>query len=194
MSGDVRTPQASTDTRVLRDDCFLHDKVRLTHAEALDILRDRLSPIAGTEICPIEGAMGRVVARAAIAPTNVPQADNAAVDGYAFAHDSYVARNGRLPVTMRLQAGDRPPGSLAKGEAARIFTGAIMPDGADSIAMQEDCSLEDGEPTGGVHPGRAEARCKPSPRGRGFRSRCGSGGSRAQTDGPRSCRPGLHRF
>jgi molybdopterin molybdotransferase len=146
MSGDVRTPQASTDTRVLRDDCFLHDKVRLTHAEALDILRDRLSPIAGTEICPIEGAMGRVVARAAIAPTNVPQADNAAVDGYAFAHDSYVARNGRLPVTMRLQAGDRPPGSLAKGEAARIFTGAIMPDGADSIAMQEDCSLEDGSP------------------------------------------------
>jgi molybdopterin molybdotransferase len=144
MSSDG--PLAPANTKVLRDDCFLHDKDRLKHAEALDILRDRLSPIAGTEICPIDQALERVAAHPAVAPSHVPAADNAAVDGYAFAHASYVAQDGRLPVTMRLQAGDRPQGPLPMGEAARIFTGAIMPGGADSIAMQEDCSVEDGDP------------------------------------------------
>ena len=127
---------------VLRDDCFLHDRDRLKHAEALAILRERLSPIAATTTIALEDALGAVAARAVTSPSQVPAADNAAVDGYAFAHQSYVSNNGRMAIAMRLQAGEAPPQALPPGTAARIFTGAVMPDDAATVAMQEDCTVE----------------------------------------------------
>jgi molybdopterin molybdotransferase len=77
----------------------------------------------------------------------VPAADNAAVDGYAFAHDEYAATGGFFPVVARIAAGHPPQVSHRPGTAARIFTGAVMPAGADTVAMQEDCETraEDGQ-------------------------------------------------
>ncbi|ESR26742.1 gephyrin-like molybdotransferase Glp [Lutibaculum baratangense] len=125
--------------RRLIDDCFLTDKERLTHEEALDILRERLSPVADLEPVPLAEATGRVAADAVLAPRPVPAADNAAVDGYAFALADYEATGGFFPVAGRVPAGHPTSEKLPIGAAARIFTGAVMPPRADTVAMQEDC-------------------------------------------------------
>ena len=122
---------------ILPDDCFLHDRDRLRHDAALALIHERLRSVVGEETVPLEGAAGRVLARPVTAPRPIPAHDNAAVDGFAYTHAS-----GRsLPVAMRVVAGDAP-GALPPGTAARIFTGAPMPDGADTVAMQEDCADE----------------------------------------------------
>lgn len=132
-----------TAARRLLDDCFLHDKDRLTHDEALALLAERLAPIAGSEEVPLGQAHRRVAAASVVAPRNVPAFDNAAVDGYAvrFADlraDEVIA----LPVGARIAAGDTRRSTLAAGACARIFTGAVMPDGADTVVMQEDVEAE----------------------------------------------------
>lgn len=143
--------------RKLLDDCFLHDKDRLTHAECLAILTDRLSVVAATEQVPLAEASGRWLAVDIAAPRDVPLHRNAAVDGYAFAAPA----SGPLPVVARIAAGGLAAVSLLPRQAARIFTGAVMPEGADTVAMQEDCVLaEDGQSVSipvGLKPG-ANAR------------------------------------
>ncbi|MGE0702116.1 MAG: gephyrin-like molybdotransferase Glp [Hyphomicrobiaceae bacterium] len=132
-------------TGKLLDDCFLHDGQRLRHADALALLASRVSPIAGVERVPIERAVGRIAAAAAVARDPVPGHTNAAVDGYAFSSSTY-DRNGGTSFALaagRAAAG-HPLGSPASdGSAVRIFTGAVMPDGCDTVAMQEDVRLED---------------------------------------------------
>jgi len=125
--------------RRLIDDCFLHDRDRLRHDEALAILRERVSAVAGTETVALAAAAGRILAETILSSETVPAADNAAVDGYAFAHGDYEAAGGWFPVSARIAAGHAAGEALAPGSAARIFTGALMPAGADTVAMQEDC-------------------------------------------------------
>ncbi len=122
--------------RKLLDDCFLHDKDRLSHEECLAILTGRLSAVAGIEELPLVKTSGRWLAADVVAPRNVPLHDNSAVDGYAFAAPS----RGSMPVVARIAAGDLGARRLEPGQAARIFTGAPMPEGADTVAMQEDCT------------------------------------------------------
>lgn len=129
------------DARKLLDDCFLHDKERMRHDEVLAMLRERLSCVVDTETVALRHAHRRIAAADMAAPRPVPLHENAAVDGYAFAHASYVARNGELTVSARLAAGDTTRHEIAEGECARIFTGAAMPRGADTVAMQEDCTV-----------------------------------------------------
>ncbi len=130
-------------TRKLLDDCFLHDKDRLTHAEALGILTSRLTPVVGTERVPLLEAAGRVLAETIIAPRNIPAHTNAAVDGYAFAYAGYDQENGsRFAVKGRAAAGHAFSQPIGAEEALRILTGAVMPDGADTVAMQEDVTVE----------------------------------------------------
>ena len=124
---------------MLDDDCFRHDRDRLRHAEALALIAERLAPVVGTETVPLAAADGRVLAETVTAPRAVPGHDNAAVDGFAFAH----AGGTTFRIASRIAAGDAG-GTLGTGEAARIFTGAPMPDGADTVAMQEDC-VADGD-------------------------------------------------
>ena len=126
----------------LDDDCFRHDRDRLRHHDALALIADRLVPVTGIETVPLAEADGRVLADDVVAPRPVPAHDNAAVDGFAFAHAD-AAMGGTLRVVARLAAGD-PPGRIGRGETARIFTGAAMPDGADTVAMQEDCMASGG--------------------------------------------------
>ncbi len=130
-----------TDRRLL-DDCFLHDKDRLRHHEVLDHLRRRLTGVCDAETVPLGSLSGRVLAVDVAASRSVPPHDNAAVDGYAFSHADYAADDGKLRVAMRLAAGDWPDAALKAGEAVRIFTGAFLPAGADTVAMQEDCARD----------------------------------------------------
>ena len=115
------------------DDCFLHDRDRLRHDEALGML-SRLSPVIGRETVGLNGAFECVAAVSVAAPFDVPRHTNAAVDGYAYAHDG----PRELSISARIAAGQTPE-PLASGTAARIFTGAPLPEGADTVAMQEDC-------------------------------------------------------
>ncbi len=124
----------------LLDDCFLHDTDRLTHAETLGIIGDRLSTVTDREIRSLQQADRCFLSDNVAAPRNVPLHDNAAVDGYAFAASDWTGNDGRFPVTARIAAGDLDPPDLAPGSAARIFTGAIVPAGADTVTMQEDCT------------------------------------------------------
>ncbi|MGQ7792797.1 molybdopterin molybdotransferase MoeA [Faunimonas sp. B44] len=149
--------------RRLIDDCFLTDKERLRHDEALAILRARVGRVVGVEEIALDHAVGRIVAEGVASPRPVPAADNAAVDGYAFAHSDYEATGGWFRVAARVAAGHPSGAPLAAGQAVRIFTGALMPAGADTVAMQEDCEphRQDGEDFVAVPPGlKHGANCR----------------------------------
>jgi molybdopterin molybdotransferase len=129
----------------LSDDCFAFGSALLTVAGALAEIEARVTPVVGTETVPLSAAAGRILARDIIATMNLPPHDNSAVDGYAVAHSDLIPdRDTVMPVTGRAAAGhplDRP---ARRGEAIRIFTGAPMPEGADTVLMQEDCAFEAG--------------------------------------------------
>ncbi len=131
----------------LLDDCILHDKQRLKHHEALGILKDRLSAIAEPETVRLEDALERILAEDVTAPRDVPLADNSAVDGYAFRHSDFDEAGGFFRLNQRVAAGHASDAVLGPWAAARIFTGAVMPPGSDTVAMQEDCEThaQDGE-------------------------------------------------
>jgi len=135
--------------RQLLDDCFLHDKDRLRHEEALDLLQQRTSVIAAHETVELAEAHGRILADDARAVRNIPAFDNAAVDGYALTFSDIDPDNeNKMPLSMRIPAGAVPQGPLKPGTVARIFTGAQVPEAADTIIMQEDVQTEpDGEIT-----------------------------------------------
>src|SRR5436190_4840873 len=135
------TPQANK----LLDDCFAHDRKRLRHAEALAILQERVRPVVGVERVALSDAAGRILATAAIAPRPVPAHTNAAVDGYSFAAADYAAAAGaRLAVEGRAAAGHPLGAKPGPRTAARIFTGAVLPAGHDTVVMQEDVRTSDG--------------------------------------------------
>ena len=127
----------------LSDDCFAFGDPLMKTEMALDALRDRLSVIVGTETVALREAAGRILADDIISNRAVPPHDNAAVDGFAVRFDDLdPAGETSLPVAGRIAAG-HPLGRPAQsGEAYRIFTGAPMPDGADTVLMQEDCRLD----------------------------------------------------
>lgn len=143
-------------TNKLADDCFAHDQRRLRHGEALAILRQRVVPTAGAERVWLADAAGRILAEPAVAPRPVPAHTNAAVDGYAFAAGDYDARTGsRLPVDGRAAAGHPLAHAPVPGTAVRIFTGAAIPPGHDTVVMQEDAEtgVADGRAVVSIPPG-----------------------------------------
>jgi molybdopterin molybdotransferase len=130
-------------TARLRDDCFVLDKDRLPHDEALAILKSRIGPVVETEKIRLAEAMGRFLAASIVAPRPIPAHDNAAVDGYAFSHDAYDEKKGtRFGVVGQAAAGHPFKSTPPAGSAVRIFTGAVMPPGLDTVAMQEDVRVE----------------------------------------------------
>jgi molybdopterin molybdotransferase len=127
----------------LTDDCFAFSGPLLPIDEVERILRERVMPVAEIETVPLAAAYGRVLASDITAPIDLPPFDNSAVDGYAVrAADLDAQSPTRLAVTERLTAGMAPTRALAAGNAARIFTGAPMPAGADTVFMQEDVQRE----------------------------------------------------
>lgn len=115
----------------------------LTFDEALARLLAAAQAVGECETLPAGATLGRVLARPVIAVADVPPLDNAAMDGYALNMADW-AEGRWLKIGQRIPAGAM--GSpLAPGEAARIFTGAPIPPGADAVAMQEDCDTREGE-------------------------------------------------
>lgn len=128
----------------LTDDCFAFGDAMLTVDEAVALLRARLAPVADIETVALSLAQGRILAADMAAKVSVPFFDNSAVDGYAVRHaDLNADSDTTLPVAQRVQAGGRGA-SLAAKTAVRIFTGAPMPEGADTVFMQEDARAEGG--------------------------------------------------
>lgn len=123
------------------NDCFLHDKNRLRYEEALEILQNRLKPVCNKEQIELTQSNGRILAESIVAKHDIPISNNAAVDGYGFRYQDLQSSDGSIPVTAKIVAGGTPAPPLEQGSAVRIFTGAVVPDGVDTIAMQEDCEL-----------------------------------------------------
>lgn len=128
----------------LRDDCFaFDDKHRMKHATVLATLAERLSKVVDDETVPLAEAAGRVLAQDCLATRDTPASDNAAVDGYAFRHADYEANRGVLKCTGKVKAGQAAPTmNTVEHTCARIFTGAPMPAGCNTVAMQEDCTVD----------------------------------------------------
>jgi molybdopterin molybdotransferase len=109
------------------------------------MITERVQPVSESESVPLAAARGRVLTDSIIAPLDLPPFDNSAVDGYAVRHrDLDAAAETSLAIGGRLTAGSAGLKPIGAGEAIRIFTGAPMPDGADTVFMQEDVRVEAG--------------------------------------------------
>jgi molybdopterin molybdotransferase len=129
----------------LSDDCFAFNGPLMPIEEAHRLMAAQIPPIKETESVPLVEAFGRVAAQDIKAPIALPSFENSAVDGYAVRHgDIGASSDTQFRIVERVFAGESPARALANGEAARIFTGAPMPAGADTVYMQEDCREQDG--------------------------------------------------
>ncbi|HUB97108.1 MAG TPA: molybdopterin molybdotransferase MoeA, partial [Stellaceae bacterium] len=127
----------------LSDDCFAFGDRLMPGADALERIRTMSLPVPEIETVPLAAAAGRILAAPLESTSDVPPHDNAAVDGYAvFFADLTAGEPSVLPVTGRAAAGHPLDRAARRGEAIRIFTGAPMPAGADTVFMQEDCRLD----------------------------------------------------
>jgi molybdopterin molybdotransferase len=123
---------------MLIDACAFEPKPLLTIDEALARIKTTVEPLLDVELIRIGQALGRVLAEAVHATVNIPRDNNAAMDGYAFS-SRFIVDEGAF--TLRLVgtswAGKPFLGELKAGECVRIFTGAVVPEQADSVVMQE---------------------------------------------------------
>jgi molybdopterin molybdotransferase len=140
----------------LSDDCFAFGGPMMSVDEAVGLIAARVTAVPDIETVALANADGRIVAREILAPLPLPPFTNSAVDGYAVSSRHLPqTREQVFPVTGRVQAGASAPAPVKPGEAMRIFTGAPMPEGADTVFMQEDVRLEGGKVVlpAGLRPG-----------------------------------------
>jgi len=130
----------------LSDDCFAFGGPMMSVDEAVGLIAARVTAVSELEPVALAAADGRVLARDIAAPLPLPPFTNSAVDGYAVSSRDLPQRQEQaFAVTGRVQAGASAQAPIQPGQAMRIFTGAPMPDGADTVFMQEDVRLEDGK-------------------------------------------------
>jgi molybdopterin molybdotransferase len=129
----------------LSQDCFASGAAILSVEDAVAAIVARFTPVDGVEAVPLAEADGRVLADDLVATLQLPPFTNSAVDGYAVRGQDLPHEGPRLfRVAGRLQAGGAAAGPpVAAGDAVRIFTGAPMPAGTDTVFMQEDVRLDD---------------------------------------------------
>lgn len=167
----------------LTDDCFAFGGALLPLAEAQARIAALFRPVTGIETATLRAAIGRVLASDVTAPIDVPPQPNSAVDGYAFRHADLAAEGATtLAVHGRTAAGQRPA-AVPPGHASRIFTGAVMPRGLDTVMMQEDCIATD---TSVTLPGGLKRGANARPAGEDI-----AAGSRALCAGRRLMPPDL---
>jgi len=130
----------------LSDDCFRGDERLMPLHEALALLATRVVAVTERETVALDAAAGRILAADLTSSRNVPPHDNSAVDGYALVHaDLNADQPTTLEIIGRAAAGHPFEGDFRPGAALRIFTGAAMPAGPDTVVMQEDAQVaEDG--------------------------------------------------
>jgi molybdopterin molybdotransferase len=128
----------------LSDDCFAFGGPMMSVDEAVGIIAARVAPVRDIETVALAQADGRVLAGDICAPLPLPPFTNSAVDGYAVAgRDLPQGEAQAFTVNGRIQAGASASKAIRPGQAVRIFTGAPMPEGADTVFMQEDVRIED---------------------------------------------------
>jgi len=129
----------------LSDDSFAFGGKLMPVDDAVAILSARVKPVGEVETVDLRHADGRILAQDVSAPLPLPPFTNSAVDGYAV-RSRDLARDAPLafPVEGRNQAGAAATQAITPGRAVRIFTGAPMPEGADTVFMQEDVRLDAG--------------------------------------------------
>ena len=110
----------------------------LSFEDALEKLLAAALPVSEVRWLPTQAAAGRVLAEAQRSGLNVPPLDNSAMDGYAVRSADLTGATTLLPISQRIPAGS-VGSTLQPGTAARIFTGAPIPEGADAVVMQERC-------------------------------------------------------
>src|SRR5690625_3159 len=129
----------------LVDNCFAYGGPLMPCDDALALLQERLVRITDDEELPLRRCLGRVLTEDVIAPADVPPHDNSAMDGYAvYFDDLKTDEETRLPLAGRVAAGAAFAGPQPRGTAVRIFTGAPMPEGPETVLIQESCREEDG--------------------------------------------------
>ena len=117
-------------------------KTMLSVQEALDVLLQSARPLDEIEHLSTLEATGRVLAADQQSQLDVPPMDNTQMDGYAVRASDCVSGSATLTVSQRIPAGHVGT-ALTPGTAARIFTGALIPPGADAVVMQEQCSFDE---------------------------------------------------
>ncbi len=128
----------------LSDDCFAFGGPMMSVDEAVAIIAARVTAVRDVESVALNEADGRILASGISASLPLPPFTNSAVDGYAVrGRDLPQQAEAAFPVTGRVQAGASAGAALEPGQAMRIFTGAPMPDGADSVFMQEDVRIDE---------------------------------------------------
>ena len=129
----------------LSDDCFAFGGPMMSVDEAVSIIAARVTAVQDIETVWLMAADGRILAKEISAPLPLPPFTNSAVDGYAVrSGDLAQVEEQAFPVAGRVQAGASAQGPVEPGHAVRIFTGAPMPQGADTVFMQEDVRLDQG--------------------------------------------------
>ncbi|HML13373.1 MAG TPA: gephyrin-like molybdotransferase Glp [Xanthobacteraceae bacterium] len=127
----------------LSDDCFAFGGPLLPVDDIERLLAARIAPVAETERVNLPEAAGRVLAADLVAAVDLPPFDNSAVDGFAVRHADLAATGEtRLAVIDRVTAGHAATQPVGPRQAVRIFTGAPMPAGANTVFMQEDVRAE----------------------------------------------------
>jgi molybdopterin molybdotransferase len=127
----------------LSDDCFAFGGPMMSVDEAVGLIATRVTPVVDVETVSLARADGRILAHDILAPLPLPPFTNSAVDGYAVSsRDLPQKEEQAFPVTGRVQAGGSSNAPVMPGQAMRIFTGAPMPDGADTVFMQEDVRVD----------------------------------------------------
>lgn len=140
----IRTGLQTLTPPRLRNDCFaMPQGVAWTPVDAaLDRLRAALHPVTGTQTTPLPNALGLVLAADVMAQRANPPHANSAVDGYGFAHAVTGTGICQLPLAQgRAAAGQPFTGTVPNGQAVRILTGAILPQGVDTVVLEEDCAI-----------------------------------------------------
>ena len=110
--------------------------------KALERLRRNCKVLTQAETLGLKQCLGRVLANDIVSEIDVPPADNSAMDGYALRLEDWTGPEDALKISQRITAGT-PPEPLEEGTAARIFTGAEIPDGASIVVMQERCEADE---------------------------------------------------
>jgi molybdopterin molybdotransferase len=115
-----------------------YDPNSMPVAKARELIRSFLAPMTATERVHVRSALGRVLAEDVVSPMAVPGHDNSAMDGYAVRFEDLQPVGDTLLRRVGESFAGKPwPGAIAAGECVRIFTGGVMPRGADTVVMQE---------------------------------------------------------
>ena len=118
-----------------------YDPNSMPVAKARELIASFLSPVAAIERLHVRSALGRVLAADIVSPIAVPGHDNSAMDGYAVRFADLVMDGETVLKRVGESFAGKPwTGAIGAGECLRIFTGGVMPQGADTVVMQERAS------------------------------------------------------